>query len=146
MHSIASNAKFITILIPSAIRHVSWNYPYHYSEKTKTFHQPTLACYLLDRINFGNNRDRLSKHKVAKGHSYTFSPDLAPGVGGSKKPVDIQFKGETLADLCTFGAKEPAVSTEVLELVLDQLRAQRRSVFRNARRPRQAVGSDARAY
>ena len=121
-HAFACRQGFITICIPSAIRHVSWNYPHHYSERTQTFHQPTLASFILDKLTQGPNNALLEQLPVDP--PLKFTPDVAPGVGGSKKLSDLQFRGKNIADLSRFGAKEPSVSTEILEVVLERIRTQ----------------------
>jgi hypothetical protein len=126
MHGFGIARGFITLLIPSALRHVSWNFPYHYSAKTQTFHQPTLASWLLDRMNAHKNEGMFKELKITE--QITFTPDVAPGIGGSKKLPDVTFKGKDISDLCRFGAREPSVSTEVFEIVMERIRTQKQSV------------------
>jgi hypothetical protein len=118
----------IHFLSGSAYRHVSSLYAYHYSEKTKTFHQPTLSSTLLS--NFLKTRSNYALlDKIPLPKDFTFSPDVPGGFSGPSKRglVDVEFKihggkdgkARTLKDLVELGVHDERISVAVLEAVLE---------------------------
>ncbi|KAL7417516.1 mitochondrial ribosomal death-associated protein 3-domain-containing protein [Mrakia frigida] len=134
----ANQTGWITMFMPDATRHTKNLYPYHYSPHTKTFHQPTLASFLLTHLSAPDtaNASLLSQIPLPA-DTYSFRPDVAPGIGGSKLNSEIEFKrtiggdaeGEgswerTAKELAELGAKDESISMEVLEKVLEIIAGQ----------------------